>query len=143
MSVRHWFLAHLPAGLVAQPAEWFLAVLCFLSGGLIVAGLSHPQATEALLWPPVYRVWGGALFLGSIALIAGLTSIRWVPATDIYTVRRVPAYRLGLRLLGLSSTAYGVAICIVGHLNGALAAALTFAFAAICFIRLLTLGRGT
>lgn len=141
VKIRSWLLSHLPAGLVAQPPEWFLATLCFLSGLVIVAGLGETNSVGKLLWRPVYMGWGISLVLGSIALMSGLSSIQWARGTDIYTMKRVPAYKLGLRLLGLSSLAYAVAILVVVGWAGVVAAAITLAFAATCFIRLLTLGR--
>lgn len=140
-KLSHWLLAHLPASLIVRTELWFLAVLCFLSGLVIVAGISHPDSVVALLWHPVYVAWGICLLIGSIALMAGLSSIKWAPGTDLYIVKRIPIYKLGLRLLGLSSTAYAVAIGYVGRWNGILAVGITAAFAATCLIRLLTLGR--
>src|SRR5580765_6856655 len=108
--MRDWFLSYLPAAIVVRPAEWFLAILCFLSGVSIVSGVSHPGAPEQLLWHPVYYIWGGSLLLGSVALMSGLSSIKWARGTDLYTIRRIPAYRLGLRLLGWTSVAYAIAL---------------------------------
>lgn len=139
MGLRHWFLAHLPAGLIAQPAEWFLAALCFLSGLVIVVGLGDTNSVSKLLWEPIYRAWGASLAIGSVALMLGLTSIRW-GRPGSYTVKRIPAYKLGLRLLGLSSACYAVAIAVAGGWNGAVAIAITLAFSATCLIRLQTLG---
>lgn len=140
-KIQTWLLSHLPAGLIVHPAEWFLAVLCFLSGLTIVSGISKPSSVSSLLWRPIYEGWGAALLIGSIALMAGLTSIRWARGTDLYTIKRVPIYKLGLRLLGLTSSAYAVAVLIVGKWNGTFTAAVTLAFAAMCAIRLLNLGR--
>ena len=141
MGVRHWLLARLPAGLVVHPAEWWLAVTLFLSGLVIVIGLGTPVSVARLLWHPVYFAWGVCLIVGSTALMSGLSSIQWAAGTDLYTIKRIPAYRLGLRLLGLASVAYAVAIAIVGGWDASVAVALTLAFAAMCFIRLLGLGR--
>jgi hypothetical protein len=142
MDARQWFLSHLPAALVVRPAEWFLAILCFLSGLAIVIGVSHPEAAAKLLWQPVYYIWGSSLLVGSVALMSGLSSIKWARGTDMYVIHRIPAYRLGLRLLGWTSAAYAVALGVVGHWNAALAISLTLTFSATCLIRLLTLGRG-
>lgn len=142
MTVRDWLFKHLPAGIVVRPAESFLALLCFLSGLLIVAGVSQPPAAAKLLWHPAYVAWGFSLLVGSIMLIAGLSSITWISLADVYVIKRAPAYRLGLSMLGLASLAYGAAIAITGGWNGALAASMAAAFSASCLIRLLTLGRG-
>jgi hypothetical protein len=140
-KTQTWLLSHLPAGLIVHPAEWFLAMLCFLSGITIVTGVSRPGSVAKLLWHPIYEGWGISLLVGSIALIAGLSSIRWARGTDLYTIKRVPIYKLGLRLLGLTSSAYAVAVLIAGRWNGTFSAAVTLAFAAMCAIRLLNLGR--
>lgn len=142
MRVREWLLRHLPAGLIVHPAEWFLAVLCFQAGIVIVSGLGHPDSLTKLLKPPVYLGWGVSLLVGSVALMIGLSSIHWARGTDLYTVKRIPTYKLGLRLLGLASLAYAIAIGFVGHWNGAPAIAISLAFAGMCGIRLLSLGRG-
>lgn len=139
-GLQRWLLDHLPAGIVARPSEWFLAILCSLSGLTITTGLSNPGSVEALLWRPVYHAWGATLLVGGGALMCGLTSIRWVPDTERYLVTRVPCYRLGLKLLGLASLAYVVAILFAAGLNSAVAAAVTLAFAAMCGVRLLTIG---
>lgn len=140
--MRTWLLARLPAGLIVHPAEWFLAFWCFLAGLIITTGLGKPGSVEKLLYRPVYIGWGVCLIVGSVALMAGLSSITWARGTDLYVIRRIPIYKLGLRLLGLASLSYAVAIGIVGRWNGAVAVALTLAFAAMCGIRLLGLGRG-
>jgi hypothetical protein len=140
--MRQWLLRRLPAGLIVHPAEWFLAVLCFQAGLVIVSGLSRPTSVSTLLWPPIYVAWGICLSSGSIALMVGLSSIRWAPGTDLYTVKRIPAYKLGLRLLGLSSFAYAIGIGFLGHWNNVLSVALSLAFAGMCGVRLLSLGRG-
>lgn len=142
VRIRTWLLAHLPAGVVARSPEWFLAAALSLSGLAIVTGLSEPPSVEKLLWHPVYYCWGGSLLLGGIAMISGLSSIRWLDGMDRYVITRVAIYALGLRLLGLTSAAYAAAILVVGGWNGLPAACITLAFSAMCGIRLLTIGSG-
>lgn len=141
IRVRAWLLAHLPAGVVARSSEWFLAIMCALSGVAIVAGVGEPHSIQALLWPPVYYAWGVSLMVGSFALMVGLASIKWLSGPPLaFVVTRVPAYRLGLRLLGLSSLAYTVAVIIATGLTQPIAALAPLAFAAMCGVRLLTVG---
>lgn len=142
MAIRIWLLAHLPAGVIARPAEWFLAVLLTLSGITTVTGLSEPPSVEKLLWHPVYYGWGACLLLGGIAMISGLSSAQWIGGTDRYVITRVAIYTLGLRLLGLTSLAYTCAILAAGGWNGIPLACITLAFSAMCGIRLLTIGNG-
>lgn len=142
MRIRVWLLAHLPAGVIARPAEWFLAILLTLSGVTILAGLSDPPSIAALLAPVVYYGWGACMAIGGIAMISGLASARWVSGTDRYIITRVAVYVLGLRLLGLSSLAYALAILFVGGWNGLPAACITLSFTAMCGVRLLTIGSG-
>lgn len=136
--VKGWLLAHLPAGLLARPAEWFLAILCLLSGPPILLGRSTPRAVHSLLPPVIYSIWGGALVLGGLGLVCGLSSYRRSPAG--WTVTRVPCYRMGLRVLGLSATLYAATGLIVGRWDALPFAAITLSFAGMCAVRLLTLG---
>jgi hypothetical protein len=136
---RAWLLQALPAGLIARPMEWFIAVLCLIGGITIVAGIATPQSVAALLPRPIYLAWGGALILGGLGLTCGLTSYR--RAAGGWVVARVPCYRLGLRMLGLASGLYTLAILVVGGWNGVPAVVFTSSFALTCGVRLLTLER--
>lgn len=141
IRMRAWLLAHLPAGVIARPAEWFLAITCLVSGVAIVTGIGEPRSIQALLWPPVFYAWGVSLIFGSIALMFGLTSIHWLNGPEfVYVITRGAAYQLGLRLLGLTSLAYAVAVVIAAGLTQPIAAFLPLAFAAMCGVRLLTVG---
>lgn len=137
-DAREWLLDYLPAGLLARPGEWFLAVLCALSGLTILAGAAKPTSVAALLPQPIYIAWGACLVIGSASLMCGLASYRRSPGGWIVT--RIPCYRLGLRLLGLSAALYAATILYVAHLSAVFAAAMTLAFTGMCGIRLLTLG---
>ena len=136
---RLWLVDHLPTGLLARPAECFLALLCLYSGPLIVTGLSRPKSVEQLLPPVVFNLWGGTLVVGGLGLACGLTSYRRTPVGN-WAITRVPCYRLGLRLLGISALLYAVAQLSFGRLDAIPAASITLAFAATCGVRLLTLG---
>lgn len=139
--MRQWFLRRLPAGVIARPAEWFLAIACSLSGLTIITGLGTPSSVHALLWHPVYYAWGATLMLGSLALMCGLTSIHWLNGPDQrYVITRTPCYRFGLRLLSLASLAYVVAVILAAGVNAPMAIFLPLAFAAMCQVRLLTIG---
>lgn len=135
---RDWLVDHLPAGLLARPGEWFLAVLCALSGLTILTGAARPTSVARLLPTPIYIAWGACLVIGSASLACGLSSYRRSPGGWIVT--RVPCYRLGLRLLGLSALLYAVVILYVAQLTAVFAAAVTIAFSGMCAVRLLTLG---
>lgn len=136
-GLRPWLLENLPAGLLARPAEWFLAVACLLGGITIVTGLATPQSAARLLPHFVYLMWGSGLILGGAGLVCGLSSYQRAPGGWI--VRRVPCYRLGLHMLGASATLYTFVILWVGRLDGIPAATFTLAFALVCAVRLLTL----
>jgi len=138
-QARLWLIDHLPAGLLWHPAEWFLALLCALSGVLSLFTPVETRSLEALLPHPFLRVWGVLLVVGAIALASGLASIRHLEQ-DRYVVTRVPAYRLGLRLLGLSTTVYIGAIILYAGWAGLAASIIPAAFVAMCGVRLLTLG---
>jgi hypothetical protein len=136
--IGDWLREHLPAGLLARPGEWFLAVLCALSGLTILAGAARPTSVARLLPEPIYVAWGACLVIGSASLACGLSSYRRSPGGWIVT--RVPCYRLGLRLLGLTALLYAVVTLYVAHLNAISAATFAVAFSGMCAIRLLTLG---
>jgi hypothetical protein len=135
---RDWLVENLPAGLLARPGEWFLAVLCFLSGLTILTGAARPTSVALLLPEPIYVTWGACLVIGSASLACGLSSYQRSPGGWIVT--RVPCYRLGLRLLGLSAGLYAVVVLYVAQLTAVFAAAITLSFAGMCGVRLLTLG---
>lgn len=137
-NISDWLRENLPAGLLARPGEWFLAVLCALSGLTILTGAARPTSVARLLPEPIYIAWGACLVIGSASLACGLSSYRRSPGGWIVT--RVPCYRLGLRLLGLSAALYATSILWVGHLNAISAATFAVAFSGMCGVRLLTLG---
>lgn len=136
--VRPWLLRKLPAGVIARPAEWFLALLCILSGSVQLASLGQSRSVMTLLGPVFYVGWCVSLVIGGLAMTCGLSSYR--RAVTGWYIRRVPCYRFGLRLLGLASLTYGIAVLIAGGLNAAVAAASTLALSGMCAVRLLTLG---
>lgn len=136
--IADWLREHLPVGLLARPGEWFLAVLCALSGLTILTGAARPTSVARLLPEPIYVAWGACLVIGSASLACGLSSYRRSPGGWIVT--RVPCYRLGLRLLGLSALLYAFTILYVSHMSAFFAAAVTVSFSGMCGVRLLTLG---
>lgn len=140
---RLWLLSHLPAGLVARPAEWFLAVFCTFVGASILLGASNPQSVGRMMPEAIYYLWGACLVAGSVALAVGLSSIRWLRIPDQYITTRTEWYRLGLRLLGLAAAIYAVGLIRLAGMDALPAAALTLYFAITCGVRLLTLrGKG-
>lgn len=137
--LRLWLLDHLPDGLLWTPFEWFLALLCTLSGFLSLFTPVETRSLQALLPSPFLKAWGALLIIGAIALVSGLASIRTVEP-DRYVVIRVPAYRLGLRLLGLSTSIYIAALILFAGWAGVAASVIPAAFVIGCGVRLLTLG---
>lgn len=136
-GLRPWLLERLPAGLLARPAEWLLAVFCLFGGITIVTGLATPRSVARLLPHFVYLGWGAGLILGGMGLVCGLSSYRRAPGGWI--IRRFPCYRFGLRMLGMAAGMYTFALLFVGRLDGIPAALFTLAFALMCVVRLLTL----
>lgn len=136
--LRLWLVRKLPAGLLFHPAEWALAVLVIVPGVLTVAGWRTSDSLAAALPWPVYKAWGVLMVVGGAALIAGLSSIK--RAGSRYVVGRVPAYRLGLRLIGATEALY--AVCLLASVGvGALQAAVSLlTVSVLCGIKLLTLG---
>ena len=138
-DLRVWLLRRLPAGMLWHPFEWFMAGACILSGLASMFGSVESESLRALLPAPFLKAWGAALLVGALALMRGLTSIRAVSA-DRYVVTRVPAYRLGLRLLGLAVAVYIAALIAYVGWAGVIASVVPAAFVAMCAVRLLSLG---
>lgn len=135
-----WLLIHLPFGLLARPGEWFIAVICALSGITIVTGVGTINSVNESLPRPIYYVWGVALLIGSFALACGLASITRLPNTNDYRVTRMACYRLGLRLLSRGAFLYAGCVLYVAAWSGIVAAGLALVFAAMLSVRLLTVG---
>jgi hypothetical protein len=137
--MRLWLYHHLPAGLLWHPAEWFVAFMCAVSGTITLTTGVRSGALEQLLPEIPYRVWGGFLVVGALALASGLSSIRAVDA-DRYVITRVAAYRLGLRLLALVVGLYIAAAFLYAGWDGIPAAILPTAFVGMAVVRLIRLG---
>lgn len=136
---RLWLLDRLPAGLLARPAEWLLATLCFIAGFPGLFGFARSPSLYDLLPFPFYRLWSLCLILGGAGLMCGLTSIREV-VDGRHVVTRVPCYRLGLRLLMLASVIFAFSLIWVAGWDGFAASVGPILFAGFCFVRLLTFG---
>ena len=139
MRLRLWLLDRLPDGVIAHPAEWFIALVCAMSGVSTLVGLTNPDAVERVLPTPLYVFWGVCLTVGAAAYACGLTSIRFT-AVGTYVVTRTSCYRLGLRLLATASVVFAVGVSLT---DGWLGAVPLLLFAAMCSIRLLVLGGRT
>lgn len=142
LRFQAWALLHLPASVVVRPAEWFISFLCFLSGLSIVTGAAQPRAAEDVLPEWMYYGWAAILVVGSMMLFCGLSSIRWVQPPVSYALTRTPCFRLGLKLLGLSSLLYMSVQLIYSWPDTILAAGMTLLFSCMCWARLLTVGSG-
>lgn len=136
---RAWLRRRLPAGLLWHPFEWFCTFMCALSGALTLATPVESASVAALLPEVPYRIWGGFLVVGAIALASGLSSIRRTRDGSHYVVTRVPAYRLGLRILGLSVAIFVAALFAYAGADGIPASAIPIAFVGACLLRLLGL----
>ncbi len=136
---RIWMLDNLPPGVIERPAEWFLSMLSIVSGLGGLFGPVEQASLQALLPDTVHRGWNLFLVVGGIAMLSGLSSIRYVPRRSGYVITRLPGYRLGCRLLGLASFVYAVALLIVSGFQAFYPAMLTLAFGLVFSVRLLTL----
>lgn len=136
-----WTLRYLPPGLIARSMEAFIGVLCMFAGVGILADLSSPPAAEQFLADWQYGTWAVSLVTGGLALLFGVLSIEWIKPPLVFFVKRVAAYRLGLRLLSLATLLYAFAQMSAAGWNALPAATFTLYFSATCAIRLLTIGR--
>lgn len=132
-------LRYLPAGVVARPMEWFLAILCTLSGVALLLNFSQPQAAENQLRPFTYYSWAVTLIIGGVAMMSGLSSIRWV-SFPMYELRRVAEYQFGLRLLWLGTAVWAGVLLKNSGLDALLSASFAALFSFFCAVRLLTVG---
>lgn len=137
--IRVWLYHRLPPGLLWHPGEWLLAFMCAFSGAVTLATGIRSDSLDSLLPDPAYRAYGAFLVVGAWALVRGLTSIRWV-GFDRYVVTRVPAYRLGLRLLGFNVSLYVVAVVLNNGPTAIPATIIPLAFIGMCAVRLIALG---
>lgn len=136
---RIWLLKVLPDGLLLHPFEWFVAVLCVFSGIATVFAQVQSSALEATLPLILYRIWGALLVIGGTALLVGVMSIKG--NDHKYVITRVPAYKLGLRLLAISTSVYCACLIYYAGFGAAVTACvLPVAFILTCGIKLLFLG---
>lgn len=142
-QARSWTLEHIPPGVRERPAEWFLGLLSIVSGLGGLFGPVEQASLEALLPDVIHRGWNVALVLGGIALISGLSSIRYIPDQRGYAITRLPGYRLGCRLLGLASYAYAGALLWTSGFDGFFPSMVVLVFGLVFTVRLLTLGGRT
>jgi hypothetical protein len=137
-AFQRWAIQHLPASLIARPGEWLIAVLCGTSGLAVITRTSHSPAVESVLPDWGYYLWATCLIAGCVFMACGLTSIRWLQAPLRYELTRPACYKFGLRLLGLGSLTYGLALVGNSGWNGLFPTCLAFMFSGFCAIRLLT-----
>jgi hypothetical protein len=135
-----WAIRHLPAGVVARPMEWFVAILCLLSGTAMIAGVSEPAAAERQLSQFTFHTWALTLIVGGLAMGSGLSSIKWTTFPS-YVLTRVPEYRFGLRLLWIGCFVWSIVLLANSGLNAMLSAGFALVFSFLCGVRLLTVGR--
>lgn len=137
---RIWLLSVLPAGLLLHPFEWFVSVLCMFVGVTTIFKQVESTALESALPEGLYRTWGVILIIGGFALLVGVMSIK-SNGTKQYVIRRVAAYKLGLRLLGISTIVYIACLMWWGGFSvAATPSVLPLAFVLTCGIKLVFLG---
>lgn len=137
-NLRDRLVARLPAGLRYLTAEWLLALLCAVSGLLFLFAGIDSNSLINVLPAPLYTLWGVMLVVGAFALGGGLTSVTEVKGR--YVITRVPIYKLGLRLLGSANLVYALSLALISGTEATVALIGPVAFAAMCGIRLLTVG---
>lgn len=136
--LRNWMVDRLPDGLLNSPFEWLVAFMCLFSGFLSVVAGAESASVESLLPEVIFRIWGVLLLIGGASLLIGIASSKQIGSMLVIT--RVAIYRLGLRLLALSTFVYCVCLAVYAGLGGVAAATLPVAFILACIIRLVNLG---
>jgi hypothetical protein len=137
--LRVWLYHRLPPGLLWHPGEWLLAFMCCFAGITGLVSGVRSDSLSSLLPEGPYKVYSLLLVVGAVALAFGLSSIRWLDY-KAYVVTRVPAYRLGLRLLGLNVSLFVAGLWIVLGWAGFFASVIPVAFIGMCILRLIALG---
>lgn len=136
---RVWLYHHLPTTLLWHPAEWLLAFMCAVVGVVTLTTPVRSDSLQQLLPETPYRIYGAVLVIGAFALVRGLSSIRRVDF-DRYVITRVPAYRLGLRLLALNVSLFVIGLVFYARWGGLLASIFPIAFVGMCLCKLVKLG---
>jgi uncharacterized membrane protein len=118
-------LNRLPAPLLGNPLELFVAAFCCVQGVSILAGALPAGSIESVLPDWLVYAWAAELTVGGGAVVAGVLTHR----------RRVE--RAGLIQLGPASLAYGTAIAIV--LGWRVTALMLYGFGLACLARAVVL----
>jgi hypothetical protein len=136
--VRLEIVRRLPAAMLGDPFEIFIAFLCFISGVPLAIGNVQPASIEESLPRYLAQAWGIGLVVGSgVVLLGAHLAHRELKNTrDILSPRRGQEIeRLGLLLLGYVAVIYAVAIILVGGIAGVVAASITFGFGLVCWLK--------
>lgn len=85
-----------------------------------VVGVARSSALDVVLpwWGP--RLWSIALFVGCVAWLVGLTSIK--ETKDALVLTRMPSLLLGLHLVSITCLTYAAVVIVFAGWSGTLAA---------------------
>lgn len=116
--------------ILQAPERVGLKTACVVIGLAVLFTPAQPASLRALLPEWVVLQWGGTLLVGGVATLGG---IAWASRS---------IERLGVGLVGVGFTVYGLAVLRVAGIDGIPGGLLFLVIAAACFIRLWMSGRG-
>jgi purine-cytosine permease-like protein len=113
--------------------DTLFALMGLVSSIASLVGLSEPSSLTKVLpwWGPI--LWSLALFVGCVAWLIGLTSIKENNGHLVLT--RMPALILGLYLVSVATLVYGIALLIFAGWTAAVAALIMFATSGGTYLR--------
>lgn len=133
MSLTGRMIGKLPVWARTAPLDATFCVLGIPSSALTVLGFARSPTLIELLPDWGLLLWSVCLFVGCMAWLAGLTSIKENNGHMIVT--RMPVMIFGLYLVSLAAVVFGLALVLIGGWNGVLAAWPVLVFAAGTYLR--------
>lgn len=120
MSLSGRIVHRLPKWVRISPLDVMFVFLGLPSSLAAVVGLARSNALAEILpwWGP--RLWSTALFIGCVAWLVGLTSIR--ETDDALILTRMPSLLLGLHLVSITSLTYALVVVLFAGWAGILPA---------------------
>jgi hypothetical protein len=123
-----------PLGIPRNPLAVYLLLLAFVSGLGMLLGPTTAGAVERTLPPLIANLWGGILFLGSGATLAGMF---WQGDIRFGLLMK----RTGMFAVGVAAIVYGMVIAVAVGLEGLFAGGITSGFGVVCFLQYLRVNR--
>jgi hypothetical protein len=119
MSLSGRIVRKLPKWVRVSPLDVMFVFLGLPSSLAAVVGVAQSNALDVLpWWGP--KLWAVALFIGCLAWLVGLTSVR--ETNGILILTRMPILLLGLHLVSITCLTYAAVLILFSGWTGVLAA---------------------